>query len=200
MTKLYLAEALDFLKENKFFLGLWVLWCFGHSLLLTEKIRQNLEKKRFFKRWGRLCFNLFSLITLAPLVFWTYWLNGPLVFKWPLWLWPLRLALFLWAFYLMVSAFKVYGFWSFLGLREESPVLKRSGILSKLRHPLYTAGFILLWIRDQSLAWFWVDLILSLYLFIGTKLEEKKLERIFPEYKDYKREVPGFWPRLKRPI
>lgn len=157
-----------------------------------------MEKRPFFKRWGRLLFNIFSAVTVLPLVWWTYQLDGPLVLKWPFYLWPLRLALFFGALYLMLAAFKVYGLMSFLGLKPEKKELKREGILLRLRHPLYTAGFILLWVRDQSLSWFWVDLLLTAYLLVGTKLEEKKLKLMFPEYERYQKEVPGFWPRLKK--
>ncbi len=175
----------------------WGLWCFLHSFLLSERVRKRLERKNFFRRYGRLLFNLFSLLTVLPLVFWTYFSDGPYIFPWPSWAFPIRLGLFLLALYLSWAAFKVYGFWEFLGFKEEKPILKREGILKRLRHPLYTAGFIFLWIRDQTLSWFWTDILLSIYLLIGTRLEEKKLRRIFPEYEKYAKEVPPFWPRLK---
>ena len=178
----------------------WATWCFLHSFLLSEAVRQRLERSQAFKRWGRLLFNLFSLVTVLPLILWTYREDGPLVYEWPRWLWPLRGTLIIFALYLFVAALKVYGIFNFLGLKYEPPSLKREGILSRMRHPLYTSGFILLWVRDQEASWFLVDLLLSVYLLVGTRLEERKLRRIFPEYESYQKEVPAFWPRLRRPI
>jgi len=160
-------------------------------------VRKRAEKWPFFRRYGRLIFNAFSFLTVLPLVLWTYLADGAYVFRWPSWAFPIRLGLVVLALYLSLAAFKVYGFWEFLGLKEGQMVLKREGILKRLRHPLYTAAFIFLWVRDQTLAWFWTDLLLSFYLILGTKLEEKKLRRSFPEYESYAKEVPSFWPRLK---
>jgi len=157
-----------------------------------------LRAHRFFRRWWRLFFNVFSAVTVFPLVVLTYLADGPYVFRWPSWAWPLRLSLLALSLYLFWAAMKVYGFWEFLGLRPERETLVRRGILARLRHPLYTAGLILLWIRDQTACWFCTDVILTLYIFLGTFLEERKLIRRFGEdYLRYRREVPPFWPRLR---
>lgn len=194
--KTYIKPALT-LEDLRPLLEAWGLWCFCHSFLLTDWVRKRAEKRPFLRRWGRLLYNLFSSLTLLPLTGWTYLADGPYVFRWPSWTLPLRMLVILVAFYLLFAAFRVYGFWEFLGFKEVSFALKQEGILKRLRHPLYTAGFLLLWVRDQTLAWFWTDLLLSIYLLLGTWLEERKLRRIFPEYEEYAQRVPPFWPRIK---
>jgi protein-S-isoprenylcysteine O-methyltransferase Ste14 len=131
------------------------------------------------------------------LVLATYAGDGPFVFRWPWWLWPLKVTLFVLSLYLFYAGFKAYGFLAFLGLRSPPKGLIRKGILSRLRHPLYTGGLLFLWARNQTLYWFWVDLLLSAYLLIGTYWEEKKLISEFGEdYLRYRKEVHPFWPRL----
>jgi len=137
------------------------------------------------------------MVTVLPLVILTYLGDGPLVWRWPLWAWPLKILLWGLGLYLFLAAFKIYGFWEFLGLKPPKKGLLRQGILARLRHPLYTGGFLFLWARDQSLCWFWTDVLLTVYLLLGTYLEERKLLREFgEEYARYRREVPPFWPRF----
>ncbi|MDH4318004.1 MAG: hypothetical protein OEV64_06410, partial [Desulfobulbaceae bacterium] len=97
---------------------------------------------------------------------------------------------------------------SFIGLENVKPQpntitraakFRTSGILARLRHPWYSAGFALIWafgpISDVSLT---VKSIISLYLIIGTRLEERRLFGKFGrEYADYCQQVPRFIPRLR---
>ncbi len=36
------------------------------------------------------------------------------------------------------------------------------------------------------------------YIFVGVRLEEKDLEHALPEYRQYKKEVPMFMPKIRR--
>ncbi len=179
-------------------LGLWALWCFVHSLLVSEPVQRALKRHPFGKRWWRLIFNIFSAVTVAPLGLYTHLADGPYVFRWPPWAIPLKLLLWGLSFYLFGAGLKAYGFLEFLGLKPPREGLLRHGILARLRHPLYTGGILFLWARDQTLCWFWTDLLLTVYLLLGTYLEERKLLRHFgEEYARYRQEVPPFWPRLR---
>ncbi len=74
------------------------------------------------------------------------------------------------------------------------------GLHRCVRHPLYSAGFMILWglLRDPlSLA---MAIWGSLYLVIGTRFEERKLRRLYgAAYDDYSKRVPPSiaWPRPK---
>ena len=84
------------------------------------------------------------------------------------------------------------------GAGGEHEALVTGGLHRYVRHPLYTAGFMILWglVRDPvSLA---TAVWGSLYLMIGTYFEERKLRRLYGKaYDDYGRRVPPFIPRPK---
>ncbi len=84
-------------------------------------------------------------------------------------------------------------------LRQASVVeiceLKTSGILGLVRHPWYTAVFFLLWARDLDPAAVIVNSVLTVYVIIGTHLEERKLIAVFGQtYQEYQKEVSMFFP------
>lgn len=96
----------------------------------------------------------------------------------------------------------------FLGLRQlfssrkhrvltKSGEFKADGLLRLIRHPWYLAAIILIWSRSQSVttAELVTDLVFTLYLIIGTVLEERKLVRQFGEhYRQYQQEVSMLFP------
>jgi len=69
------------------------------------------------------------------------------------------------------------------------------GVHRYVRHPLYTALFLVLWGRAFDEAALMTALWGSLYLLIGTRYEERKLLRIYGEdYARYMQVVPRFLP------
>lgn len=98
------------------------------------------------------------------------------------------------------------GYLAQTGLRKvfieerDTPHVIRTGIFSRMRHPIYLAalllyiGFILITLSLISLA-LWV-VIFFFYNYIAV-YEEKRLEEKFGrEYIDYCKEVPKWFPRL----
>jgi steroid 5-alpha reductase family enzyme len=56
-----------------------------------------------------------------------------------------------------------------------------------VRHPWYFFALVIIWTRDMNL--------MTLYFIIGSRLEERKLERYHGEvYRRYQRQVPGLVP------
>ncbi|MDJ0895907.1 MAG: methyltransferase [Alphaproteobacteria bacterium] len=79
-------------------------------------------------------------------------------------------------------------------LRVDEP-LRTDGLHRYMRHPLYSAGFLLLWGRVTGEATLATALWLSLYLLIGTWLEERRLLQAYGDaYADYRARVPAFLP------
>ena len=77
----------------------------------------------------------------------------------------------------------------------ESGEFDSSGVLGVVRHPWYLAVFILLWAGDLNLADLTINVVLSVYLVIGTFLEERKLVLEFGDkYEVYQRQVSMFIP------
>lgn len=64
-----------------------------------------------------------------------------------------------------------------------------------VRHPWYFFLLLILWTRDMDLAWLVSALWISLYLIVGSRLEEHKLIQLYGErYRRYRTRVPGLVP------
>jgi len=78
--------------------------------------------------------------------------------------------------------------------------LNTKGLNAFVRHPLYTASFFLFWgffLYSPTLKSLCFTGISSLYLIIGTRLEEQKLVGVFgKEYSDYQSKVGQFFPKI----
>ena len=191
--------------------GLWICWCTMHSLLITRGVIaffKSILKEKF--AYYRLYYNLFSILTLIPLLFYPFSIRERVLFDWPgAWL-LLKLAMYIAAFKLFYGGYRVYDLQYVVGLKQiryfstekkSEPIsFKTSGILEYVRHPWYAGGILLIWgfgdITDVSLV---IKVILTGYFIIGTILEERKLiAEIGEPYKEYCRRVPMLipWKRI----
>lgn len=103
--------------------------------------------------------------------------------------------------FLIKRAFEAYNLSQFLGLSKEIPndKLITTGLLAKMRHPLYTGtllffyGWFLFSNTDCNLA---LAVAMHAYTLIGIYWEEKKLISTFGQaYVDYMQKVPALIPR-----
>jgi protein-S-isoprenylcysteine O-methyltransferase Ste14 len=84
--------------------------------------------------------------------------------------------------------------WRGIDEAEDEP-LRRDGLHRFVRHPLYAAGFLILWGRVDDPFALATAVWGSLYLVIGTAFEERRLDRLYgAEYAAYRRRVPAFIP------
>jgi protein-S-isoprenylcysteine O-methyltransferase Ste14 len=98
------------------------------------------------------------------------------------------------------------GVWTFLGIKQllvnsessESQMVT-SGLYRWVRHPLYTAGLVFIWLTPLMTANLLVlNLGLTIYLVVGAIYEERKLVREFGEqYLRYQKRVPMLIPLVK---
>ncbi len=188
---------------------LWSAYCVVHSALISVKVTE------FFKRtlgdryrFYRLFFNLFSVGTLVPLLFYSHspgWNRAPLF----VWEGNMRIAQYGFiglALFLAFSVLRHYSMMKFLGIHQirrrgsknamtETGELDSSGVLGVVRHPWYLAVLILLWASDLDVSGIIINVILTVYLVIGTNLEEQKLLLEFgDQYKIYQGQVSMFIP------
>ncbi|HMP99447.1 MAG TPA: isoprenylcysteine carboxylmethyltransferase family protein [Cyclobacteriaceae bacterium] len=180
----------------------WIIYFFIHSALATEKVKNIVsEKLPSLNRFYRLFYSLISTVGLMYLLL----LNGAIkeepffvsegVIRY------LSLGFTAFGVIIISQAFKQYRFSSFVGLAaEDSKDFKRSGILAKVRHPIYS-GLILIvigfFLFIPNLPTLISCLCILAYLPIGIYLEEQKLIKLIGQkYIAYKKEVPAIMPKL----
>jgi protein-S-isoprenylcysteine O-methyltransferase Ste14 len=95
--------------------------------------------------------------------------------------------------------------WSFMGLRQimggksESRIMT-GGLYRYIRHPLYTAGLVFIWLTPaMTLNRLVLYFSLTLYIMIGAYFEERKLLREFgSDYYEYQARTPMLVPFLQK--
>lgn len=185
---------------------LWLAYFVVHSALAA------LETKRRIAEWRpswmpayRLVFNLVSTATLLPVLWLVFRHPGPILWTWTgVWSW-LANGLALAALIGFVRSARYYDTGEFLGLRqwttrtrriEDQESFRISPFHRHVRHPWYALGLVLLWTRDMNAALFVSAIMITAYLFVGARLEEKKLiARYGNAYRSYMERVPGLIPR-----
>ncbi len=187
-------------------LGLgWAGYGLLHSLTASLKFKAWF-RSRFPRAWPayRLGYNLLSALLLLPLLWLLGSWQGP-----PLWQWPgapgwLMNGIAVAALAGFVASLRLYQTGEFLGLaqlRRRSPELHDQAPLRiawphrYVRHPWYFLGLLIIWTREMHAAWLVTAVVLTLYLVIGSRLEEKKLIECHGErYRRYRDAVPGLVP------
>ncbi len=187
--------------------GLWTVWCVVHSLLNAEGlVRKTSILDTWFKPYHRLAYTIFAFASLA-FALWITPSHGSLtLLKWDGPLYPPRIALIAAALAIFYSTFRHIGLLDFLGftalgIGRRSAVslhtLVTTGIYGRMRHPQSLAGLLLLWARDLTDTDIVINAVLSLYLLIGARIEDKRLLKEFgEEYARYRERVPAFVPRM----
>lgn len=158
------------------------------------------------RRFYRLVYNLFAVISLLPVLALPAFLPDARLYTVP-WPWSLGL-LAVQAAALLALAVGVLqtGVWSFLGLRQavsgmqERPRLVKQGLYRWVRHPLYSAGMAFIWaVPIMTFNLLALNLSLTAYLIAGAVVEERKLLQEFGEaYARYRERTPMFIPKFER--
>lgn len=188
---------------------LWLGWCTLHSLLIDPGVVRAIERRMpGIGRYYRLLYNGLALLTLAPLAVVTGAAGGPVVFGWRGWANLLRLVMLLGALGLFLGGAKKYNLQYFLGLTQlrtgkthllltDSPAFADDGVFGLVRHPWYLGVLLLIWSILPEYPWarFLAAVILSIYVFVGAWLEERKiLARHGGSYRGYQQRVSMLFP------
>ncbi len=175
-----------------------------HSVLAAERVKVFLMKNLIPVKYYRLFYNLLAVILLAPIAWlffsikkemllenaWFAMPGGVLLLGGLIWIW---------------KAMQGYDLGEFTGLfqlkngrQPEHTSLNVSGLNRLVRHPLYFGtllvvwGFFLVLPLDAVLV---MAIISTIYLFVGSKLEERKLTQQFGDaYRSYQENVPMLLP------
>jgi len=180
-----------------------------HSLLASLGVK-SWVRRRFGTvacRWYRLAYNLFAVISGLPILALLYFLPDQSLYQIPF-PWILFSALGQLAGILII----VFGIlqtdlWYFVGLRQISEpenvsgsVMITNGLYGWVRHPLYTGGLLLIWlVPTMTLNLLILFILLTIYLVVGARLEEKRLLHEFGDrYREYQGQVPMLLPFTRR--
>lgn len=193
---------------------IWAGYCILHSYLISIGFTNLMVRwlKKYYAFY-RMFYVLLSLVLLIPLINYTAQLDTEIIITYELPLNIVRyvlicgsLAIFFWAFFFNYNALSFFGIYQILRFGKTktsnpSEEIKRNGLLGIIRHPMYFALIIYLWCQTYKVSDMVVNTVLTIYIILGTFLEEKKLVLEFGDpYIKYQHEVPMLIPftRTKR--
>ena len=183
-----------------------LIWGLVHSLIASLGAKEWLRHKlgdgsmRFY-RFG---YNAFSVISFTPILWLMvvlpdqslYRISAPWVY--------LTLVGQAAAVVVLIIGVLQTGASSFIGVKQlfygedDSFQLVTHGLYRWVRHPLYTAGLLFIWLTPvMSINTLIVILSATVYIIVGAFFEERKLEREYGvAYTEYKTVTPMFIPGL----
>jgi protein-S-isoprenylcysteine O-methyltransferase Ste14 len=181
---------------------LWLIYFSLHSITATSHIKNRAFSLGIKIQQYRVWFNIIALATLIPILIFSSSIRANYVFQ------PHNLttiAGFIIAgigIFMGKMAFKSYDLKAFLGLgnlRSEEE-FSSDGLLSFVRHPLYTGSILLIlgyFIINPKLSSLISALMLVIYILVGIQFEEKKLIKAFgDDYLEYRKKTPMLIPRF----
>lgn len=184
---------------------LWIIYCFFHSFLISISFSGFLKSRFASLVFYRLIYVIFSTITIVPILVFERQIASAEVIIWSGPLVYLKYFMIAYGVTLFLLSVSNYDLLTFLGITQvmqkkelkslAADELAIKGVHQFVRHPWYSALLSLLWARNLDNAALTTSICLSIYLYIGTLLEEKKLEITFGEkYKNYKKKVSMLFP------
>ena len=179
-------------------------WGVVHSLLASLAVKDFFRKMLGddMMRVYRLGYNIFSVLSLLP-VLWLMWVSpNQSVYSIPApWKYPMLAGQGVAAFLLLYGVLQTDTL-SFVGLRQliqpdpgPGPLV-RGGLYRYVRHPLYSAGLLFLWLgATMTLNQLIIYICTTIYIFVGATFEERKLMREYgAAYAEYKAVTPMIIP------
>lgn len=184
-----------------------MVWGFVHSLLATVATKAHVRQLLGpgVDRWYRLAYNLIGILTFLPVLGLLALYPGETLYVIPTPWSYLTLAGQLLAIVALLIGLLQTGVWSFLGFEQlmvkstdSTPRMVTSGLYRWVRHPLYTAGLVFIWLTPlMTVNLLVLNLGLTIYLVVGALYEERKLVREYGnQYLRYQEQVPMLVPYI----
>ena len=188
---------------------LWIAWCAIHSGMITMTATYYFKRRLGSHfRFYRLSFNILSVATMIPVGLYGQSIKGHVIFRWEGYMILFQVFLLVNAVLLFIAGGRHYDMRQLLGLRQlrngtshialsKRGNLKTTGIFGLTRHPWYLATILLIWASYHSLflSTLITNIVLTIFIILGTVLEERKLLREYGEqYCRYQKEVSMLVP------
>jgi methanethiol S-methyltransferase len=197
--------------EYLFTASLWIGYCALHSYLISIGFTNVMIRLlRNYYAFYRLFYILISFVLLIPLIKYTGQADTRIVITYEYPLSIVRyvfiagsLTLFFYAFFFNYDCLSFFGIRQILNFRKAKNInsssdIRKNGLLGIIRHPMYLALIIYLWCQTFRMMDVVVNAVLTMYIIIGTKLEERKLVlECGDAYVKYQHEVPMLIPFTK---
>lgn len=193
-------------------LFLWTGYVALHSYLISTGFTNFMI--RFLKEYYafyRLFYILISLVLLIPLLKYSGQIDDKVIITYESPFDVIRyiltgasLLMFFYAFFFNYDSLSFFGIRQIMNFGKEKKIdpteaIKQNGLLGFMRHPMYLALIIYLWCQTFRIIDIYVNALLTVYVIIGTILEERKLVLEFGDaYVKYKQEVPMLIPFTKK--
>jgi len=188
---------------------LWITWLLIHSGMISLTLTKYLKKRLgTYYKFYRLFYNVMALTTLVLVILYSQSLNEPVLFRGEGYMTFVQILFLAIGITLFIAGGLKYDLLQFFGIRQiktgkshsaisESGKIDTSGILGITRHPWYLAAIIIIWVgnREMYVSTVIVNILLTIYLVVGTILEERKLIIEFGDgYTDYTHRVSMLFP------
>ena len=190
---------------------LWTGYCALHSYLISTGFTNLMTRllKKYYAFY-RIFYVVISIVLLIPIINYSTEIDNIIIISYGYYLNIIRIVLtygsllmFFWAFFFDYDSLSFFGIRQILNLFKPKKInssdeIKRKGLLGLMRHPMYFALIIYLWCQTHRMVDIIGNSILTIYIIIGTILEEKKLVLEFGDtYIKYQQEVPMLIPFTK---
>jgi len=184
---------------------IWLAYSAFHSLLATLRVKRWVsEHWPDFMPVYRLTYNFIAIVLLAFPAWVLYTGHKTMIWQFDGWLAWLMNGLAVLTIIAFMISLRYYDGQEFLGLRqlrdqeksiEDQENLHISPFHRYVRHPWYSFALVLIWTRPMDSLMLVTAIFLTLYFFLGSRLEEEKLKSYYGEvYKGYIKRVPGLIP------
>ena len=190
---------------------IWTGFGVIHSILIDLRL-SNWAKRVMGKYFAfyRLGYNLLSIVLFSLSLYITKTLDSELIIKFvPPWT-ILQQVLLIGSGVVIIWAFLSYDALEFVGIRQVMnfgdkknfaypKTITKKGLLGIVRHPIYLATIVFIWSLNSTRVDIIAHFVLTIYILIGIRLEERKLVKEFGSaYTQYQKEVPALIPFTKK--
>lgn len=184
-----------------------LIWAVVHTLLASLGVKEwfrNLSNGNRAMSYYRFGYNLFSGLSFLPILWLLSILPDKIIYRISApWLYLFLAGQGFAALLLLIGLLQT-DVLAFVGVRqlfkgEERPSkLVTNGLYRYVRHPLYSAGLLFIWLAPvMSMNSLILFTSLTIYILVGVFFEERKLSREFgQEYVDYRAVTPMLIPGL----
>jgi protein-S-isoprenylcysteine O-methyltransferase Ste14 len=181
----------------------WIIYGVAHSFLASNRTKNRIAKKwPTFTPYYRMVYN-----TLAVLLLLIPFTISIMDQRPPLWTWRTPLDWFAHSAAMLavigfIWSLKFYDMREFAGLPVENSQsafdiakLRISPLHRFVRHPWYFFMLVIIWTREMNQTQLVSVVVITLYLIMGSRLEENKLIAQFGDgYRNYRSKVNGLIP------